>query len=96
MTDIISILNSNIINIKKNLQQLSAIINNNQQKFSMDHNIYNNHFNNDISKLINTIDSNIYPVSNQNIDILLNKYKSDENVNYMENKLKKLLSVYSV
>lgn len=94
MTDFISILDSNILNIKKNLQQLTFMINNTKQISPTNH---NNPLNKNIpiSSFDKNINSNKYLNYDQHIDVLLNKYKSNDDSNYMENKLKKLLSVYS-
>ena len=134
----ISILNLNINNIKKNVQQLSSLIsiknqnitNNNynvcfglcpkqSSRRELHGSLYNapeetaeistnhiNHFSSNIKNTHKTIieppmaKSSLYLQSptnyNQDINSLLNKYKSNEDYDYMENKLKKLLSSYSL
>ena len=82
MDNTISILNSNILNIKNNLQQFLLLINNTEKTKFFSSNNNNLNINN------NELDCNF--------DNLLNKYKSCNDNNYLENKLKKLLSHYSI
>lgn len=95
MNNSISILDSNIKNIKNNLQRFLLLINNVDKKkhivpnnYNIDENTYNDNQLNGIHSNDNNLD--------YEIDKLLNKYKYNDNKDYMEHKLKKLLSHYSI
>lgn len=87
--DVISILNFNVNNIKKNLSQLSLMMAKDVTQVFLPSKI-------DTLKKVYHNDNLSMEDCDKEIYSLLNKYKSNEDTNYLENKLKKLLISYSL